>query len=156
MALARVLRLPLLVAALLAPAFLRAEPRDPRPVAGETRHDAVVALYGSGTHTTVQAAIDAAPTNATAAKPFRILVKSGVYKEHVVVPADKPFLQLRGEPGLATETVITMDTNVKTPVPGADRTARVGWARELTEVEAAAYTVPNILGGSDGWNPAAR
>lgn len=101
----------------LAP-YLRAEPRDSRPVAGETRYDAVVAFDGSGTHTTVQAAIDAAPTTATAAKPHRILVKSGTYREHVVIPAEKPFVQLLGEPGEAERTVITLDTNVKTPVPG--------------------------------------
>jgi len=102
----------------LAP-LLRAEPRNPRPIAiDKSVFAAVVAFDGSGTHTTVQAAIDAAPATATAAKPHLILVKSGVYKEHVVIPEDKPFLQLVGEPGMAAETVITLDTNVKTPVPG--------------------------------------
>jgi len=128
----------------LAP-FLRAEPRDPRPVASETRNDAVVAFDGSGTHTTVQAAIDAAPTTATAAKPFRILVKSGVYKEHVVVTADKPFLQLQGEPGLAAETVITMDTNVKTPVPGDASGKTLSAADSATVlVQASDFTAENI------------
>ncbi len=101
----------------LAP-LLRDEPRDPKPVAGEKRFDAVVAFDGSGTHATVQEAIDAAPESATAAKPWRILVKSGVYKEHVVVPASKPGLRLVGEPGETERTVITLDTNVKTPLPG--------------------------------------
>ena len=50
----------------LAP-LLRDEPRDSHPVAGEKRFDAVVAFDGSGTHTTVQAAIDAAPSTATTA-----------------------------------------------------------------------------------------
>ena len=128
----------------LAP-FLRAEPRDPRPVAGELRHDAVVAFDGSGTHTTVQAAINAAPTTATAAKPFRILVKSGVYKEHVVVPADKPFIQLRGEPGLGAETAITLDTNVKTPVPGDASDKTLSAAESATVlVQAADFTAENI------------
>ena len=94
------------------------EPRESMPQAAGTAYDAVVAFDGSGTHTTVQAAVDAAPANATAAKPHRILIKSGVYKEHVVIPAEKPFLQLLGEPGEAAATVITMDTNVKTPIPG--------------------------------------
>jgi pectinesterase len=40
--------------------------------------------------------------------------------------------------------------------PGADRTARVCWARELTDAEAAAYTVQNILSGADGWIPTGR
>jgi len=100
----------------LAPLIL-SEPRTANPVAAEKAYDAVVAFDGSGTHATVQAAIDAAPAGATAAKPHRILIKPGVFKEHVVIPADKPFLQLLGEPGEAANTVITIDTNVKTPDP---------------------------------------
>ncbi len=101
----------------LAP-FLRDEPRDPSPIARETDYDAVVAFDGSGTHLTVQAAIDAAPSTATGFKPHRILIKPGHYREHVVIPAEKPFVQLLGEPGETERTVITLDTNVKTPVPG--------------------------------------
>jgi pectinesterase len=37
--------------------------------------------------------------------------------------------------------------------PGADRSRRVSWSRELTAAEAATYTVPKILAGADGWNP---
>lgn len=40
--------------------------------------------------------------------------------------------------------------------PGADRSARVSWSRELTEEEAADYTVRNVLGGADGWDPSSR
>lgn len=98
--------------------FILPEPRNAAPKAAEAAYNAVVAFDGSGTHTTVQAAIDAAPETASAGKPFRILVKSGTYKEHVVIPVGKPFLQLLGEPGEAANTVITLDTNVKTPVPG--------------------------------------
>ena len=125
--------------------YLRAEPRDAKPVAGEKRYDAVVAFDGSGTHTTVQAAIDAAPSAATAAKPHRILVKSGVYKEHVVVPAEKPFLQLLGEPGEAERTVITLDTNVKTPVPGDASGKTLPTPDSATVlVHAADFTAENI------------
>ena len=100
----------------LAP-FILKEPRDADPQASEANYDAVVAFDGSGAHTTVQAAINAAPSNATAAKPYRILVKSGVYKEHVLIPANKPFIQLLGEPGEAANTIVTAGTNVKTPDP---------------------------------------
>ncbi len=127
----------------LAP-MLRDEPRDPRPVAGEKRFDAVVAFDGSGTHTTVQAAIDAAPSNATAAKPFRILVKSGVYKEHVVVPQEKPFLQLLGEPGETARTIITMDTNVKTPAPGSEGKTLSAADSATVYVTASDFTAENI------------
>ncbi len=37
--------------------------------------------------------------------------------------------------------------------PGADANARVGWARQLTEAEASAYSIDNVLGGVDGWDP---
>jgi pectinesterase len=101
----------------LAP-YLLAEPRNAKPAAAEKNYDAIVAFDGSGTHLTVQSAIDAAPATATASKPHRILLKSGTYREHVVIPAEKPFLQLLGEPGEAERTVITFDTNLKTPIPG--------------------------------------
>ena len=127
----------------LAPS-LRDAPRDPKPVAGEKRYDAVVAFDGSGTHATVQAAIDAAPSTATAAKPHRILVKSGVYKEHVVIPATKPFLQLLGEPGEAERTVITMDTNVKSPAPGAEGKTLSAADSATVLVQASDFTAENI------------
>ena len=55
--------------------ILRTEPLTRRPRATESKADAVVSADGSGTHTTIQAAIAAAPDNGT--KPFVILVKPG-------------------------------------------------------------------------------
>ncbi len=55
--------------------------------------DLVVAGNGSGDYTTIQAAIDAAPANAT--RPFVILVKNGTYHEKIFI--DKPFITLIGE-----------------------------------------------------------
>ena len=40
--------------------------------------------------------------------------------------------------------------------PGADRSKRVAWSRELNDEEAAKYTVKNILAGKDGWDPASK
>jgi pectinesterase len=37
--------------------------------------------------------------------------------------------------------------------PGADRSQRAPWTRELTDEEATKYTVENILNGDDNWNP---
>lgn len=126
----------------LAPLLL-AEPREARPVAGENRYDAVVAFDGSGTHTTVQAAVDAAPAGAV--HPFRILVKSGTYKEHVVIPAEKRYLHLLGEAGEAAATVITMDTNVKTPAPGGPEDKFLSAAESATVlVQAPDFTAENI------------
>jgi pectinesterase len=100
----------------LAP-FILDRARDPNPRSAAKDFDAVVSFDGSGTHTTLQAAIDAVPADTTAGKQFRILVKPGVYKEHLVIPADKKFIQLTGEPGEEQATVITMGTHVKTPDP---------------------------------------
>ena len=58
-------------------------------------YDAVVAQDGSGDYTTVQAAIDAAPEGR--AKPWLIYIKNGQYKEHVDIPAKKPYLHLIGQ-----------------------------------------------------------
>jgi pectinesterase len=43
----------------------------------------------------------------------------------------------------------------KSTGPGAKREARVDWSHQLSEEEAKRYTIENILGGEDHWNPAA-
>lgn len=58
-------------------------------------YDAIVAQDGSGDYTTVQEAIDAAP--AGRGKPWLIFIKNGQYKEHVDVPATKPYLHFIGQ-----------------------------------------------------------
>ena len=89
--------------------FIRREPRNAKPEAAEKKYDAVVAFDGSGTHTTVQAAIAAAPENAT--KPFLILIKPGSYSGQIIVPKTKRNLRLVGED--AAGTVLTYALNVK-------------------------------------------
>ena len=37
--------------------------------------------------------------------------------------------------------------------PGANPDKRFAWTKQLTEKEAEKYTVKNVLGGSDNWNP---
>lgn len=58
-------------------------------------YDAVVAQDGTGDYTTVQAAINAAPANRV--KPWLIFIKKGTYKEHVDLPANKPYLYFVGQ-----------------------------------------------------------
>lgn len=123
----------------LAP-VLRAEPVNASPVAEEARFDAVVSADGSGTHTTIQAAVDAAPLNGT--KPFVILVKPGRYQEHVFVPDSRPFITLRGEPEELNQTVITDDRNVKTPA-GDGRTVSTRESSTVL-VQGADFTAENI------------
>jgi pectinesterase len=40
--------------------------------------------------------------------------------------------------------------------PGASEAQRVDWAKKLTEEEASEYTIENVLGGFDNWNPLER
>jgi hypothetical protein len=77
-------------------------------------YDLTVAKDGTGNYTTVQAAIDAAPTGRTA--PFTIFIKNGRYRELVNVPATKPFIQLVGEN--VGSTVITYNNSAGTIVNG--------------------------------------
>jgi pectinesterase len=66
-----------------------------------------VAADGSGNFTTVQAAIDAVPSGN--AQRRTILIKTGVYREVVHVPSDKPFISLVGIGRRAADVVITYD-----------------------------------------------
>lgn len=71
--------------------FTTMERKQPEP----RLYDAIVAADGSGDHTTLQAAIDAAPANR--AKPWLIFVKNGRYKEHVDIPTTKPYMHIIGQ-----------------------------------------------------------
>jgi pectin methylesterase-like acyl-CoA thioesterase len=87
-------------------------------------YDVVVAQDGSGNYTSLQAAINAAPSNRTT--PYRILVRKGKYVEKVTIPASKPFLYVIGEgindvvfswddyagkPGVTEIATITINSN---------------------------------------------
>ena len=65
------------------------------PAITDSPYHAIVAADGSGDYRTVNDAITAAPTGLTS--PWRILVKSGDYDEHIVIPADKPYIHLIGQ-----------------------------------------------------------
>lgn len=68
-------------------------------------YDVVVAKDGSGNYTSIQAAVTAAPTGRTL--PWRIFIKKGKYVETVVIPSNKPFIQLAGES--MAETILSYD-----------------------------------------------
>ncbi|HXB92838.1 MAG TPA: pectinesterase family protein, partial [Puia sp.] len=80
----------------------------------KAQFDLVVAKDGSGNFTTVQAAINAAPTGRTT--PFRIFIHNGRYQETVNIPSNKPFIQLIGES--VAGTIITFNNSAITPLPG--------------------------------------
>ncbi|MBN1525254.1 MAG: hypothetical protein JW904_12265 [Spirochaetales bacterium] len=69
------------------------------------KFDLTVAKDGSGTQTTVQAAIDAVPDNSKT--PVFILVKNGIYREVVNVNSAKRNIRLLGEN--VSKTIITFD-----------------------------------------------
>jgi pectinesterase len=96
----------------LAP-VLRDTPLNAHPQAEEAKADAIVSADGSGTHTTVQAAINAAPDGG--GKPFTILVKPGTYAGQVIVPVGKKKIRLIGEE--AQGTVMTYGLNVNEADP---------------------------------------
>jgi pectinesterase len=50
----------------------------------------------------------------------------------------------------------TFYAEYKSQGEGAGITTRVPWSHQLSAEEAKAYTVKNILGGVDGWNPAGK
>ncbi len=78
------------------------------------QYNATVALDGSGTHTSLQAAINAAPTGLTA--PYTIFIKNGKYKEQVIIPSNKPFIQLIGES--VANVILYFDSYAGAPLPG--------------------------------------
>ncbi|VTR39380.1 pectinesterase family protein [Sphingobacterium thalpophilum] len=76
--------------------------------------DIIVAKDESGDYTSVQEAIDAVPANRT--QPIYIYIKSGIYKEVVEIPQNKPFIHLIGED--KETTILTFDNHSGKPKPG--------------------------------------
>ncbi len=68
-------------------------------------YDALVARDGTGQYSSIQAAINAAPAGRTSA--WRIYIKQGKYVEPVIIPSNKPFIQLIGE--RMAETILSYD-----------------------------------------------
>ncbi|MFE0591569.1 pectinesterase family protein [Micromonospora echinospora] len=68
-----------------------------------------VAADGSGQYRTVQAAIDAVPTNNT--QRVTITIKPGTYRQVVRVPANKPHITLRGLGAGPSNTVLVFNNS---------------------------------------------
>ncbi|HVK47281.1 MAG TPA: pectinesterase family protein [Pseudobacter sp.] len=76
----------------------------------------VVAADGSGKYRTVQAALDAIPSNSK--EKVTIYVKNGLYKERIVVDASKPNITLKGED--KQKTILTFDNHAGTRLENGD------------------------------------
>jgi pectinesterase len=88
---------------------LLAQPCNPMPTLREDKYDTIVADDVSANYTNPQLAINAAPDNSS--RPFRILVKPGVYQGQFIVPKGKNHIELFGED--LTNTVLTYGLNVR-------------------------------------------
>lgn len=100
----------------LASVFLT-EPRNPNPTITDDRYDAVVANDVSATYTNLQEAINAAPSNGS--RPFRLLVRPGVYQGQFIVPKEKDHIELIGED--LTNTILTYGLNVRESDANTDK-----------------------------------
>ncbi len=106
----------LLVASALAGAALAAPP------AGAAVVNVVVAKDGTGTHSTVQAGIDAVSAGGT------VSVKPGIYREVITVPAAKTGVTLRGTTGKASDVVVDYDNASGTKRPDGSTYGTTGSA----------------------------
>lgn len=78
-----------------------------------SQYNSVVDINGLGSFTTIQAAINAAPSGQTT--PYVIFIKKGKYREVVTIPSTKPFIQLIGES--MAETIISYNNYSGKPNP---------------------------------------
>ncbi|SDL74786.1 pectinesterase [Pedobacter sp. ok626] len=85
------------------------EPDPEVNVVVEAKPDKTVAKDGTGDYTSLQAAIDAAPSNAT--KYYVIAIKNGIYKEVITVPKNKSYICFKGEN--SEKTVLSFDNYSK-------------------------------------------
>ena len=125
----------------LAP-VLRERALNEFPMPADSKYDAVVSADGSGTHTTIQAAIAAAPENSD--KWFTILVKPGNYEGPFLIPKEKRHVRILGEE--MDNTVLTWPYNVNEHQPGNTYQFNPGMAVAADDFSAEYLTIENTSG----------
>ena len=111
--------------------YLADGPAPWAPAAVDThalKPDFIVAADGSGTHRTVQAAVDAVPAAAAAsgnARRWVIQIRPGSYREPLCVSAKAP-LTLIGVPGDAGAVRLVKAATTRSPSPPAPRRTPAG------------------------------
>jgi pectinesterase len=101
--------------------------------------DATVAADGSGDHTTIQAAIMAAPQRASL-PPWVIHVKPGIYQERLYVQRERGFIRLVG--GDPETTVLTAKLHANMPGPDG---APIGTFRTATaQIDGDGFGIENL------------
>ncbi|WP_373466049.1 pectinesterase family protein [Streptomyces sp. V3I8] len=103
---------------------------DPDAAAATTL---TVAKDGTGTYTTVQAAVNAVPANN--ASRVVISVKPGTYRELVKVPSNKPHVTIQGSGGSRKDTVIVYNNAAGTAKPGGGTYGTGGSATVAVEAD---------------------
>ena len=82
----------------------------------KAQKELIVSQSGKFKYKTIQAAIDAVPTNNI--KPFKILVKNGIYKERLVIDTRKNLIHLIGEN--KDKTIITFNNHSGSKLDNGD------------------------------------
>jgi pectate lyase len=100
-----------------------------------------VAKDGSGQYSTVQAAVNAVPTNN--ASRVVIAVKPGTYRELVKVPSNKPHVTIQGTGGSRKDTVIVYNNASGTQKPDGSGTYGTGGSATVA-VEADDFQARNL------------
>jgi pectin methylesterase-like acyl-CoA thioesterase len=122
------------------PGFMEKTIEWVRKALSSTVGGAVVAADGSGDFRSVQEAINASPQTSTAAQPWTIRIKPGVYKERIYIQREKRFLRLVGED--AATTVLTFDLHAN--VPGPDSKPIGTFRTPSTQIDADDFTAENL------------
>lgn len=78
-----------------------------------TRADVIFTVGPSGQYATVQAAVDAVPTNNTVRHVIEIA--PGTYQQRVLIPDNKPYITLRGKGSSPADTKLTYFETASTP-----------------------------------------
>lgn len=95
--------------------------------------DAIVDPNGNGNYTSIQAAIDAVPSNRT--EPYLIFVAKGTYQEFVNVPKIKPFIHLIGQDKETTIITRTLTSASNASGDGGEEAWQYSWRNEANQSE---------------------
>jgi pectinesterase len=122
--------------------YLLEKPLNTNPGAAEDKYDAVVSFDGSGTHTNLQEAINAAPDNGT--NWFTILINPGVYQGQTIIPKTKRFIRVIGEE--MENTKLTWPYNVNGRRPNQPYQFDPGFVVAGNDFQAKNLTIENTSG----------
>ncbi|WP_405732566.1 pectinesterase family protein [Streptomyces sp. NBC_01537] len=125
------------------PALLRAFSGPQRKLGTTTTVE--VKADGTGDFSTVQAAVDAIPSGNDGRIVLRIA--PGTYREHVTVPADKPYVTFAGTGRSRADTVIVYDTPAGELKPDGTTQGSTGSATVL--IRASDFTARDLTFAND-------